>query len=196
MGDQLFDLNNLIVFAFIGLCIKLFFGKISSDPNDILRSDGSNGPATATVWGLGLVGLAVLGIMVLTFALTTKKLSNVSELSMGKFISGLLSESFPALFTLIIIIWIVTLNLTFYKQINQGRVSTEYYRFSNAATVLLIFQLIALLKYISGRMKGTSSPEQKVDNDRYAFAIYFVTFLNAVLVGITNIELKYFSTDG
>jgi hypothetical protein len=100
------------------------------------------------------------------------------------------------------------MNMTYYKRINQGKVATEYYLFSNTTTTLLVFQLIVLFKYLTGRFKeselngrhdGKAVAElalTKKDNSRYAFAIYFLSLLNSIAVGIMNITLEFFSTDG
>jgi len=199
MFNQVYDINNMIIFALVGLCIKMFFGGTPSQ-------DGSTGKASSTVWGYTIVALAILGIMVISFALASQN-SMTTCITGGKwdFFKGLMTESFPSVFTLIVLIWIIVINLNYYKRINQGRVATEYYMFSNATATLLIFQLIALFKYLNGRFKASELKERgrtaeealiTKDNDRYAFAIYFVTLLNCVLAGIMNITLEFFSTDG
>lgn len=198
--NPLYEINNMIVFAFVGVVIKLFFGGNFSQ-------DGSSGRATSTVWGYGVVVLAILSVMVITFALGAKS----ANLNLGyfSFFKGLLSYSFPSVFTVIVLLWIITMNLTYYTRINQGAVATEYYMFSNATTTLLILQLLALFKYLNGKIQhdemmnckgteGENTPCQvlRKGNDRLAFAIYFVTFMNLTLAGIMNIILAYFSTDG
>jgi hypothetical protein len=199
--NPLYEINNMIVFAFVGVVIKLFFGGNFSQ-------DGTSGRATSTVWGYGVVVLSILSVMVITFALGAKNGPNLS-LGYFSFFKGLLSYSFPSVFTVIVLLWIITMNLTYYTRINQGAVATEYYMFSNATTTLLILQLIALFKYLNGKIqydetlgcKGTEGENSECynlrkGNDRMAFAIYFVTFMNLVLAGIMNIILAYFSTDG
>jgi hypothetical protein len=199
MGDQRYDINNMIVFAVVGLVIKWFFGNTPSP-------DGSSGKASATIWGYGVVSLAILGIMIISFALGSDKIRTLGDMSFWNFLKGISAESFPSVFTLIILFWIISLNLTYFKKINQALVATEYYTFSNSTTYMLFFQLMALLKYLNNRIKigdllksSGNTPELtrvKRDNSRLAFGIYFLTFLNLVLTMMMNITLQYFSTDG
>ena len=192
----------MVIFALVGICIKLFFGGS-------LSQDGSSGKSTSTVWGYGITALGILGIMVISFALVSQN-SMTQRFGGSKwdFFTGLITESLPSCLTLLVLIWIIVMNMTYYKRINQGKVATEYYLFSNTTTTLLVFQLIVLFKYLTGRFKeselngrhdGKAVAElalTKKDNSRYAFAIYFLSLLNSIAVGIMNITLEFFSTDG
>jgi hypothetical protein len=197
-GNPEYEINNMIVFAFVGICIKLFFGGNFSQ-------DGTTGRATSTVWGYGVVLVALISMMVITFALGANKTANLQK-GYFSFFKGVLSYSFPTLTTLIVLAWILVMNLTYYKRINQGAVATEYYMFSNATTTLIVFQLIALFKYLNSKIKydercAMDSPtneclELRKSNDRLSFAVFFISFMNFVMAGIMNVILKYFSTDG
>ena len=199
MSDQRYDINNMLIFAIVGLCIKWFFGNTPSP-------DGSNGKASATIWGYGIVSLALLGIMIICFALGTEKIRTLGNMGIWAFLTGISAESFPSLFTLIILFWIITLNLTYFQKINKGVVATQYFTFSNSTTFMLFFQLIALFKYLNNRIKllefnktqafATEINATRKENSRLAFGIYFLTFLNLVLTMMMNITLEYFSTDG
>ena len=186
--DSIYDINNMILFAFIGICIKLFFGTDTSP-------DGSSGRASSTIWGYGVVALAVLVILIISFALASSRFPRLVSMSTLDFFKGVLQESFPALFTLIILFWLITLNLTYFKRINQGLVPSEYFLFSNTATILVIFQLVALFKYLKERMTSTTDTNSP-DNARLGYSIWFLSFLNLILTGMMNITLEFFSTDG
>ena len=62
-------INNLMAFSIVGIIIKLFF---KSDTT----TDGSSGPANASLWGYGVVSLSVFAVMFLSFSLA----SNMSNL--------------------------------------------------------------------------------------------------------------------
>jgi hypothetical protein len=183
--DAVYDINNMILLAFVGICIKLFFGSDTS-------KDGSSGRASSSIWGYGVVALAMMVILVISFALASNKFRFLPDMSTLDFFKGVLQESFPALFTLIILFWLITLNLTYFKRINTGLVPSEYFLFSNTATFLVIFQLIALFKYLKNRM----SDEKSAETTRLGFGVWFLAFLNLVLAGMMNITLEFFSTDG
>jgi hypothetical protein len=173
-------INNLMAFAIVGIIIKLFF---KSD----ITADGSSGPANASLWGYGVVSLSVFSVMFLSFALA----SNMSNLNkdMYGFIKELLADSFPSLLTLLILVWLVTLNVTYFKRINQGKISSEYNQFSNLNTVFLVIQIIALFMFLRDQTSSTG-------NNKMSYVIYIMTFINVILVSMMNIILRFFSTDG
>ena len=47
-----YDTTNMMVFAFVGILIKLFFGNSTS-------ADGTSGPASSAVWGYGIAALSI-----------------------------------------------------------------------------------------------------------------------------------------
>ena len=66
MADNIkYDITIMVVFAIIGIFIKLFFGKT-------ITTDGSQGPASATMWGYGIVAMSILSIIFITFALASR----------------------------------------------------------------------------------------------------------------------------
>mgnify|MGYP001173785520 CR=1 FL=1 len=60
--DFSYIINNLYFLALVGLIIKLF---LTSDTT----SDGSSGPASASIWGYSLMACSVLGMLIVTYAL-------------------------------------------------------------------------------------------------------------------------------
>jgi hypothetical protein len=198
LSELFLDMNTMIVFAFIGLGIKLFFGGLNEN-----NLNPQSGPANAAVWGYGVTGLALLVMMVINFALTSQKdgFSKMNKLdsSPWKFVGGLMSQSMPSVATLVIILWLIMVNASYASRINTGRVSTDFYRFGNASTILLILQIYVLFNFMRAKANDATpkdgfNPAQHAN--RLGFAIYFLTLLNLILTGIVNIELKFFSTDG
>lgn len=183
-----YDINNMIGFTTVGLLIKLFFGTTTSD-------DGSSGPASASIWGYGVVALSILSILFITVALATK-IIDINKYDVLTSLKLLLTKSTPALLTLIVLIWLIVVNVIYFKRINQGRVAGEYYNYSSITTLIVVFQLIALFKYLKDNMSSLTSAETKMPVDRMAYVIYFLTVLNFIFTGIMTIILEFFSTDG
>jgi hypothetical protein len=92
----------------------------------------------------------------------------------------------PIIATLSILIWIITLNSVYYNKINANKISNEYYQYSNITLVLIIAQLSVLFMSLQA---GPSQSKMK-------YTTYFFTILNLIFVGIMNIILKFFTTDG
>ena len=174
-------INNLMAFSIVGIIIKLFF---KSD----ITTDGTSGPANASVWGYGVVSLSVFAVMFLSFSLASN-MSNLNKDMFG-FIKELLSDSVPSVLTLLVLVWLVTLNVTYFKRINQGKVSSEYSQFSNVNTIFLVIQIIVLFMYLRDQMSNNS------ENNKMYYVVYVLTFINVILISMMNIILRFFSTDG
>lgn len=188
-----YDINNLVLFAFIGIIIKLFLGSSTTD-------DGSRGPASSAIWGYGVISVSLLGIMFITFAMTTQ-MSKMSENSLG-FVKSLLMHSLPPILMLSVLVWLITINGEFYKRINQGDVAKEYNTYNNLSTFMVMIQLGVLYKYLVDELLiGKGGPTNKtmlIDalRSRLASVTYLLTLGNMMIASVMTIILKYFSTDG
>ena len=185
-------INAMLLFSIVGMCIKIFFG------NDISK-DGSYGRANSTIWGYGLVGISVLTVMFVSFALQSK-MNEILNTNIFQFLKTFLSSSGPAMLTIITLVWILSLNISYFKPINKGTASKEYYQLSTGTSFLFAFQLICLFQYLNINSKiiqKTADPKNDpVAQVRYTFATYFIGAINLVVVGMMTILLELFSTDG
>lgn len=188
-----YDINNLALFAFVGIIIKLFLGSETTD-------DGSRGPASAAIWGYGVIAASVLGIMFITFAMATQ-MSKLSENSLG-FVKAMLLHSLPPLLMLIVLVWLITINSEYFKRINEGDIANEYSTYSNLSTFMVLIQLGVLYKYLVDELLiGEGGPTNKTMliealRSRLASVTYLLTLGNIMVVSVMTIILKYFSTDG
>ena len=171
---------NLIGFSIVGIIIKLFF-------KNSITEDGSSGPANASIWGYGVVLLSVFAGMFISFSLA----SNITNLNKNffLFLKELLLDSFPSLVTLAVLAWIVMLNVTYFKRINQGKTSNEYTQLSNISTILMIAQIIVLFLFLRDQTNANK-------DTKMSYIVYVITIVNVVILGMMNIILRFFSTDG
>jgi hypothetical protein len=188
-------INSMLLCAIIGMCIKIFFGNMTS-------VDGSYGRANSTIWGYGVVGFSILTITFISYAIHNK-ISIVDKKGIYgviDFIKSFLSSSGPGMLTIIILFWIVDLNVSYYDRINKGQVAKEYYQLSAGTSFLFVFQIILLFQYLKSYINiktGNSTDENpELTQGRLSFATYFVIAINLVIVGMMTIILKFFSTDG
>jgi hypothetical protein len=196
-GGFEYVINSMFVFAIIGMCIKIFFGKATS-------SDGLYGPANTIIYGYGIVALAILTVMFISFAVHDRigRIENKGKVeSIVKFLKSFLTSSAPSLLTIIVLLWIITLNITYYTRINKGMVATEYYQLSAGTSFLFVFQIACLFQYLRLFIKMKTDPNNAGKDavstqNRIAFATYFLTAINLIVVGMMNIILQFFSTDG
>lgn len=183
-GQKSYVVNNFMAFAIVGIIIKLFF---KSD----VTADGSNGPANAALWGYGVVALSVFAVMFLSFALASN-MENLNKDIFG-FIKELLADSLPTFLTLLILAWLISLNVTYFKRINQGKISNEYNQFSQISSVFLVIQIVVLFMFLRDQVSTSSS---STISNKMSSVVYVMTFINVILIGMMNIILRYFSTDG
>jgi len=174
--------NNFMAFSIVGIIIKLFFQSNTSP-------DGTTGPANASIWGYSVVSLSIFSIMFLSFALASNMVN--LEKNLFGFIKILFSESLPTMITLLVLAWLISLNVTYYKRINQGKLSDEYNQFSMITTILLIIQLIVLFMFL--REQTSENPSK---SKTMGYVVYAITFINVIYIGMMNIILKFFTTDG
>jgi len=190
--DADYDINNMIGFSVVGVLIKLFFGSNVTE-------DGSSGPANASIWGYGIVALSVLSLLFITFGLAFNKgsVESISSLNIFSTLKDMLTKSMPSLFTLIVLIWIIVLNMLYFKRINQGKVADEYYTYSTLTTFIVVLQVMTLFKYLKDNLKTIlDKTNATLPTDKMAYATYLFTLLNFIFIGIMTIVLEFFSTDG
>jgi len=187
-----YDMHNMIGFSIVGILIKLFFGSNVTE-------DGSSGPANASIWGYGIVALSVLSLLFITFGLAFNKgsVESISSLNIFSTLKDMLTKSMPSLFTLIVLIWIIVLNMLYFKRINQGKVADEYYTYSTLTTFIVVLQVMTLFKYLKDNLKTIlDKTNATLPTDKMAYATYLFTLLNFIFIGIMTIVLEFFSTDG
>ena len=186
----------LMIMSMIGMSIKIFFGNDKS-------TEGDYGSANSTIWGFGLVASSIITLMFVAYSIQTKfskVKKGVEAVKFGTFISEFFSQSMPSLITVIILLWVITLNMTFYKRINQGNVADEYFSLTSGSSFLFTFQVICLFlylnEYIRSQIDSVKNPGAENALSRIKFAVYFIAIINLMITGMMTIILYLFSTDG
>lgn len=192
-NDTIYDINILTGIALCGLIIKMAFYQNTSH-------DGIDGPANSVIWGYGVVMIALFGIMYISFSLASK--SDI-ESNVFQFIKAIFISSFPVLFLMGVITWIIVMNITYKTRINKGQVSKDYYNFSTISTFLIVLQIIIILYYIRNQYStkintGDSMiPEIfKQISTQMSSISYAVGAVNYLIVILLQVILEFFSTDG
>lgn len=162
--------NFMLILSIAGLLVKLTFSKTK--------------PADASIWGYGITAVAVLMMMIITFANHT----SLATLNQIKSPLSIFSLSIPSFFTLLMLVWLITLNTTFADVINSGNYSGEYKYFSMFETIMMIIQ-ISIIFLISSSVND-------VDINKYKSVIYISSIFNICFIGMMNIILYFFTTDG
>ena len=194
-GGYDYIINSMLIFSLMGMCIKVFFGNVTS-------TNGSYGRANSTIWGYGIVALSILVVMFINYAIHDKimRIEKKGLTGILDFLKAFLSSSLPSFLMVVILLWIVTLNVLYYKNINKGEVAAEYYQLSAGTSLLFIFQIICIFQliksYIAIKTNQTTDSDALITQSRITVATYFITAINLIVVGMMTIILQFFSTDG
>lgn len=174
-------MSLLILFGLIlaGIFIKLFLGG----------SDGSSnsGQASSTIWGYGLTTVSLFTLMFIIISKSIDK-SNESVFSL------IIARGFPILSLVVILIYIITINLSYFQIINENLVPNEFNLYSTISSILIIFQIIILFqgsRILLDGEDGNQNMLSRIINITWIFSI-----LNLILGIIMNVILKFFTTDG
>lgn len=183
--EDTYNTRNVLALCIIGVIIKLMFGNNYTQ-------DGSNGPASSSLWGYGLASMAIFFLMFIQLHHSIKTGSGAVEgtlMNKLKYMYSIVADILPTLFMFVVLSWLVLLNYQYYNKINTGNVASEYKQFSNMSSVMVLFQIAILFKYIY-------SKNNKTEASKYSSVSYLVALLNIVFIGMMNIIILYFSTDG
>jgi hypothetical protein len=186
--DTIYYIKLISGFTTLGVLINIF---LSSSPSQ----DGMTGHATSTVWGYGVIIIALFALITILFSLASKEKKTASLDNFG-FLKLLITTSFPTLITILISIWILTLNAVYYKKINEQKVAPEFYQFSIITTILIIGQLFTLFKPLLISQTDAKAGQSNTNQNKMQYATYIFAVFNMIFVGIMNIILALFSTDG
>jgi|TARA_B110000114_G_scaffold175331_1_gene204785 hypothetical protein len=184
-----FDFNIMLLLSFIGIFIKLMF---EFNGNVV---DGSS-KASAAIVGYTLVIISIFSLLFVQLSLAKKE--DMKDDGVTKFIMKLISGAVPPLLLLLIVIWLLYININYFDRINSGTLTDQYKDVSFISSMMVLLQIIIVFKYFS----KNSSP--KPDDDSALMAMeqnitsisYLLTLANVMFIGILNIILEYFATDG
>lgn len=181
-----YDIKIFSFLCILGLLIRMFFA-------------GNNEYATATIWGYGFSVLALLGLIISSFAISSK--NQMSQGVLG-FFKLLLKSAGPIVLTISILSLILAQNISFYDHINSGKVAPQYYQFSSVSGFLILVQACLVINYLMDVLKGNTTTNKTTSGMMVALAselnsiILILTVANIGFIGILQVILQYFSTDG
>ena len=190
-----FDIKTLLFLAVTGVLIKIFLsGQISED--------GSSGPASSAVWGYGLTTFSLFGLLIITIALSSQQ---TMRDTIWMTIKTTLTSSFPLIATLLVLSWLVILYSAYSLRINKGKVAPEFNQFSFASSFLIVLQLIVVFKYLIDKSNINLGQVNKDSTfgkvlgaltSELTSVVVILTLLNLIFVGMMQIIVEFFSTDG
>jgi hypothetical protein len=175
MEEESFSVNVFTAFTVIGIISALIFNGEHTQDLDY----GLYGPAAVVVWSY-LTALISIGCILLIK--TVREPSYVFSAT----------TSISALATIFLMIWIVSMNLKYFKKINMNAIPSHYFTYSWWTSALLLVQSVIVFLTMGGPF---SDPEKKSLLSRISILNNIIIFLSFVLVMIQQIILDKFSVD-
>ena len=177
--NRTFEIYNLFALLVGGIIIKMAFS--------------GNNPANSTIWGYGLSSIALFLLMILSLALANPK--QLEE----KFFSNFIAYAMPSFLLFILISWVVIINVTYTDKINSGILPTEFNFYSLLSSIIMILQTGVLFMFYIDKLKTyklglTSIPT--ISSSKNSTITYLFTLVNMLLIGMMQIVLTFFATDG
>lgn len=166
-------------FTIFGISSAWIFGGRSIQDTE----HGLYGPASVVVWGY-MTSFISLGCILLLQFITNPNKENIDVL---KNISGV--------FTIILMIWIISINLKHFKNINMNLVPNSYYDYSSWTYFLLFVQSIFTFMTMPSSKDGSSNGSEEDKKKQLSMLNVVLVFLSFVLVMIQQIILDKFSVD-
>jgi len=193
------DLFNLVILAYAGIFIQFFFSS-SYDKH------GLNGPATLSLWGNGLTGIAIFLMIFISIYINNKKTYIITSKHTFEDTQGILdaiksiflTDSLPIVLTLGIIFYIFFINYTYFERINKGLLPDTYNTYYLFSSILLISQIGLIVKYLYNELESLVTP-QKINSKETVIIkslSYILLSLNFVFILIMHILVEFFSTNG
>ena len=196
--NERFDANNFLIIAVVGIVILTCLSAPYS-------SDGASGPASAALWGYGLILFAAMGLTIYAYkagsravALPdggTRTTENEQGSGMAFVINAVLSTTVPGCVA-VVVFWLFMLNVFYFRRINEGRIPTEYYTYQQLSLLIVSLQLLALYKFIQSTFPAKDSDADGGVQKTASALVYLLGTANAISAGIMTIILKFFTTDG
>ena len=190
------DLMNIVLLAIAGVIIKIFFSEGYTESGNI-------GPASTTIWGYGLSAIAIFIMLFMSFFLSNKVPPNLktvfkNETAINYVVRLISLDSIPIFLSLLVLIYIISLNFIYFTRINSNTVTDSYHSYSLVSSVLIILQILLISKYMFNILLSTSGDKEanlKEYNLIKGISFILVT-INFIFIFIIHILLEFYSTDG
>lgn len=179
----------IIVFIGIFLAIASNYALINAEKS----SSSAQSWVSASAAGYVVSAIALLFLIPFFIKFDTAKLPDRNTLAgqstnlWAGGINRILIYPLPAFITLSVLIFASTQTFMFKERLANHNVASTYYTWINSFTFLLFLQ-IAILGFYSITDKNPDSIKR--------YLIYTIAITNLSILGITQVILQFFSTDG
>ena len=165
----------------IATCDKSVLRKLAAQE----EQEGGNGYIIAFTGNI-ITAAGILFLLLLSALFSINNSGNT--VSTFTKIKNMMVGSLPSVLTFGVVTYIIILNSIFKENIIKGRLANEYFTYSSFSSFLILIQVGLLIKYITDISNNRDSQVGPV--------IYVFSILNIMILGVMNVILRFFSTDG
>lgn len=185
-------LNKLLYsLVFIGYVIILFFPE---------------GSLFGYSFVTGSIGLIYILSFLQEVSLEKTKIATTGWMRFWDFLKMVVRIGWPIILLFLIMSWVVFLNAKFNNHIKDNNTTAQYKAFSGINLVLLSIQLYLIHRYMKASVKEENIKVSEGDSvtgrllstflTNVPYLILFVSLIQITVVGIMDINLSNFTTDG
>jgi len=174
------------LFALIGTFANILFNLINQNA------------ATAAQVSLGIAGAGVMFAIIFTMMflnITEGGFSTSGFVDIKKIIPFVIKLT-PTISTFIIIALYFTLNSVYQERIDGKNIASEYTTYSTLSSILVFIQTALVGKGLWTIIEPPKTAESQYGKINKLLLVLIFFVCNLYLCGISNVILKYFSTDG
>lgn len=177
LQEQSLSVNIFTAFTMFGIISAWIFNATKIQDLE----HGLYGPASIVIWSY-LTALISLGCILL--------IKNISD--QENMFSGTISIS--GVLTIFLMVWIVSINLKHFKNINMNVVPKQYFDYSGWSYLLILIQSAFVFVTLDDFSSDKDSEQKKVVN-KISILNNIIIFLSFILILIQQIILDNFSVD-
>jgi cytochrome bd-type quinol oxidase subunit 2 len=174
------------LFALIGTFANIMFNLINQNA------------ATAAEVSLGIAGAGVMFAVIFTMMflnITEGGFSTSGSVDIKKIIPFIIKLT-PTVTTFIIITLYFILNSVYQERIDGKNIASEYTTYSTLSAILVFIQTALVGAGLWNIIQPPKNAESQYAKINKLLLVLILFVCNLYLVGISNVILKYFSTDG
>ena len=168
----------------IGLLIKWLSSLLTGTTTPL-------GEATATIWGYSIILFSLLGLVIIQLDSNNNPNTQLSKVPFSIYILS------------VIVLWIIILNIIYYKYINRKTIPPTYAFWNMWSSIFIgMITILILVQYYASLSSSTVSSIlnttlfEKKNLEKINVYLGFILFLNVLITGIQTTILTNFRVDG
>jgi len=153
--------------------------------------------ATGSIYGYGLIFFALMALLLLHLALKAQSIESTSGIISSLKIIFMGSETLPIIGLMIVIAALLSLNIIYYDNFNNtDMLPQEFLNFKSLATGLIFVALILIKTITDNEILDNTVGSNKSTSDSMVYILYLVVLVLAINIGLMQVILQYYLTDG